>query len=124
MRNAFTRVGSAVDDDAVTALLDTKFLGQITGDEQKLPQDFLIRFRCCSQTRNHFLGHNQNMEGRLRIDVVKSDSVVIFPDNFRGNLARYDLLKDGHESEFLRSTINVTNIPSARVRLSNRVSRE
>src|SRR4029077_5316203 len=38
------------------------------------------------------------MSRRLRIDVVKSNRVIVFPNDFRRNLASDDFLKDGHGS--------------------------
>jgi hypothetical protein len=36
------------------------------------------------------------VHGRLWINVVKSDGIIIFPDDFRWNLARDNFLKNGH----------------------------
>lgn len=33
MRNAFARIGTTVDDNAIAALLNAKFLGEFAGDE-------------------------------------------------------------------------------------------
>src|SRR6266480_6181157 len=43
------------------------------------------------------------MDRRLRIDIVKSDRVVVFPNDFRRNLARDDFLEDRHGKSEVRS---------------------
>jgi hypothetical protein len=37
------------------------------------------------------------MDGRLRINVVKSDCVIVFPNDFRRNLSRDDFLENSHD---------------------------
>jgi hypothetical protein len=37
----------------------------------------------------------------LRINVVKSDGVIIFPDNFRWNLPSDDFFENGHDVKWL-----------------------
>jgi hypothetical protein len=44
------------------------------------------------------------VHGRLRINVVKSDCVIIFPDNFRWNLSGDDFFENGHGVEWLESS--------------------
>jgi hypothetical protein len=41
------------------------------------------------------------MHGCLWINVVKSDCIIIFPDNFRWNLARDDFFENGHGVKWL-----------------------
>jgi hypothetical protein len=40
------------------------------------------------------LGHDQEMDGRGRIDVMESDQVVVFIDRFRGNLLGCNFAKN------------------------------
>jgi hypothetical protein len=41
------------------------------------------------------------VHGRLRINILKSDCVIIFPDNFRWNLSRDNFLENGHGVKWL-----------------------
>ena len=96
MRHAFASIRAAVDDDTVTALLDSELLREFTGNEQKFPQDLLIRFGGCGEAWDDFLGHNQNVDWCLRIYVFKRDGVVILPNDLRRDFARDNFLKDRH----------------------------
>src|SRR5207248_677215 len=49
------------------------------------------------QTWNDLFWHDQNMHGRLRIDVVKSDGILILPNDFCWDLSCDNFLENGHE---------------------------
>ena len=77
-----------------TKISQVKFFGQITGGQQYFAQQFgvaVLRFR---QTADVLLRNNQDMRGSLRVQILKSQYVIVFIDDlaFNGsasNVAKY-----------------------------------
>src|SRR4029077_17669641 len=97
MRNAFTSVRAAIDDDAIAGLLDPEFLGEIARNKQEFTKQCAIGFRRSGQTRNRFLWNNQDVHRSLRIHIMKSNRVVVFPDNLRRDFPGDYFLENGHD---------------------------
>ncbi len=66
------------------------------GDEQEMAEDGLILGLGFADARYHFFGDNQEVNGRLRLDVVENDAVLILVFDAGGDLARDDFFEDGH----------------------------
>ena len=49
-----------------------------------------------SDPRDHVLGHNEDMHGRLRIDIVKSEKLVRLIHDAGGDLTGDDFFEDRH----------------------------
>ena len=96
MRNAFARIRSAVDDDAVTALREIEFFRHHSRSEQQFPEQRLIGIRRLSQPPNAVLRNDEHVHRRLRIDIMKGEHVVVFVNDFRRNFAANDFLENGH----------------------------
>lgn len=96
VRNAFTRIRAAVDHDAITRRKQIQLFRHRARSEKQFSEQRSIRWRRFSQSRNHTLGNDQDVHRRLRIDIVESKHVVIFPDDVRGNFAPDDFFKNGH----------------------------
>src|ERR671934_2844634 len=98
MRYTFASIRSTVDDDTIAALLNSEFARQLTGHEQQLAKCCTISLGCHRQPRDDAFRHDEHVYRRLRVDVLKRDRLIIFPDDFRRNFARDDSLKNGHPS--------------------------
>src|SRR5438552_5840769 len=109
MRNTFTRIWPAINDDTI-AVRQLEFLRQITRNQKQFAEQRAIFILRICEVRNHSLGHDQHVHGCLWINVVKRDCIIVFPDNFRWNLARDDFFENGHGVNWLatwRFRVNV-----------------
>ena len=95
MWHTFACIGTAVDDDAKTGL-QLKFLCQLARCQQQFAEELSIPRRSVRQPWNDSLGHDQNVDRRLRIDVTKRKDIVIFENDFGGNLSGDDFFENRH----------------------------
>lgn len=72
----------------------TMLLRQFRCKQQHLTQHSRLPFVAVGQGRHMLLRHDQQMHGRGRINIVKSDQVVIFMNSIRWNDASDDLAKN------------------------------
>ena len=96
MRDAFTRVGSAVDDDSIAAR-QLQLLRHIARNQKQFAEQCSVRIGRVRKTGNSFFRHDQDMRWRLGINVVKRNRVLIFPNDFGRNLASDDFFENRHE---------------------------
>ena len=94
---AFTCVGSAVDHDSIAGG-QLQLFCHITRNQKEFAEQCGVLICCIRETLNSFFRHDQHMHWRLGIDVVKRNRVLIFPNDFGGNLARDDFFENRHES--------------------------
>ncbi len=81
-------------DDEPVACVQFLGLGHGYGRADQMTNQWCIVCVELGQRSNVPNGHNQNMRGGLRSDVVKGDYVFIAIDDLGGSLARHDLAKD------------------------------
>lgn len=97
VRNAFARIRAAVDHDTVTGRKQIQLFRHRAGSEKQFSQERAIPWRCFGQSRHNALGNDQDVHRRLRIYVVKSKHLVIFPDDVGGNFAPDDFFENCHD---------------------------
>ena len=90
----FAGIGTIVDHDTKTF-----FQAQSSGhgaryDEEVTDQSF-IRLGSFAKAWYQLFGYNEQMDGRLRLDVVQHDAAVVLELDARGNFSIYDFLKNG-----------------------------
>ena len=95
VRDAFAGVGSVIDHDTVPAG-KLELFGNIARSEQQFAKECAIAVRRIGQTQNDPLWHNQNVHRRLRVDIMKRNRLIIFPDDIRRDLSRDDFFENGH----------------------------
>lgn len=94
MRHRFARVRAVVDDEA-EALLQVEFLGHLSGDQQEVPEDSLIRGGRFADPWYHLFGDDEQMHRRLGLDVVQNDAVFVFMLQAGRDFARDDFFEEG-----------------------------
>ena len=95
MRHGFAGVRAMVDHEAKT-LGELELAGDRTGDEEEMAEDRLVLGFGLTDPGYHFFGDNQEVDGRLRLDVVEHDTEFILVFDAGRDLARDDFFKDGH----------------------------
>ena len=101
-------VGPIVDDQA-KAFFEVQFFCHSDGGEKQVSERRLIGGRSVGNARDGFFWDNEEMNRRLRLDVVKHDAVFILVFDFRGDLAIDDALKNGFGHElFLQEETEAT----------------
>jgi hypothetical protein len=96
MRYGFSSVGSVVDDDA-EPVGKVLFPGDLTAGQQQFSQQSLVFRSGFSEPRNRLLGNDQEVYGRLGLDVVDRDAVVVLVSD----RSRYLAIDDAGEKGFL-----------------------
>ena len=96
MRHAFACVRSAINYDSI-ATGELQFLRHVARNQKQFAEQRGVRIGRVRKTGNGFFRHDQDMYGRLGINVVKRNRVVIFPDDFCRDLPRDDFFENCHE---------------------------
>lgn len=94
MRDGFAGVRTLVHDEA-EAVREMEFFRDGAGDEEEMAEDCLIVGRGFADARYHLFGDDQEMDGRLWLDVVEDDAVFILVLELGGDFARDDFFEEG-----------------------------
>ena len=94
MKDGLACARACVDDGAIAALGKSLLVSDAGGDAQKVAERRLITLRSFVQRFYVLTRDDQNMRGRLRVDVANSYGAVIRVDNICGNLARNHSTKE------------------------------
>jgi hypothetical protein len=93
MKNRLPGISPVVDDQAISSLVKSPLLGKVSGDEEQVPDKLAISFVHTLYVPDMFIGHNQDVRRRLRIDVFECDGHIIAVYELRRDLAINDLAK-------------------------------
>ena len=63
------------------------FFRQLCGDQREMAQHFLVRFGGVGERVDVLFGDDEEVGGRLGMDVLKGDGILIFEDLFGGNFS-------------------------------------
>ncbi len=89
VEDRLSRAGTDIEDRAVS-LLDVALAGYLGGGEVATADDFGVGRLGFLQSREMFLGNDEDVCGGLRVDVFESKDVIVFVNFFRGNFAAED----------------------------------
>ena len=97
MRHGFTGVRTVVDDEA-KAVREVQLLRDLASDEQQMPEYALIGGGGFAHAGDNFFRHDQQVHGRLGLDVVEDDAVLVLVLELRGDFAGDDTFENrfGH----------------------------
>lgn len=93
MENRLSGIMAVIDDHPVTAFIKTAFGGDGLCNKEHVPDELTV---CDNETvniGNMFFRHDERMNRRLGIDVLKRDHEFIFVDDCCGDLFSDDLAK-------------------------------
>lgn len=93
MGNRFAAVGSVVDHQPEAGFTDSQLSCNFRRLEEQMADQLFVLGRGFGDARYRFFGNDQNVLGRLRVDVAKGDHQIIFVNDVRGDFARGDLFK-------------------------------
>src|SRR5579862_10064759 len=93
VRHGLPRLFAAIDDQPV-AVRELELGGQLDGDQVQVAEQLAVGLGDAVVRGNHFLGDDQDVDGRLRIDVVEGEAHIVFVGDLRVDLAIDDLEKD------------------------------
>lgn len=82
--NGFAAVGAVVDDDAKTSV-EFELLGDLASNEKEMAEQGLVFRGRFAYARNQFFGNDQNVDGRLRIDVADCEAELVLMFEVRGD---------------------------------------
>ena len=85
---------AAIVEDGAIAGEQMAFGGQFRRDMQQFSQEGFIRMRSVVQSRKMFTRTNEEVCGRLRIDVFKGKDIVIFVNELGRDFLCADFTKD------------------------------
>ena len=97
VRNGLAGERAVVHDEA-ESVAKLKLSRHDARHQDEMTENGLITRRGFTDPRDHFLRHNQQVDGRLRLDVVEHDAMLILMLDAGGNFTRDDPLKNcfGH----------------------------
>ena len=94
MGDGFAGMRAVVHDEA-EAFREVELFCNLAGDEQQVSEGGLIGGSGLGHARDQFFRDNEEMNGRLRLDVVQHDAVFVLVLDLCGDLAVDDALEDG-----------------------------
>jgi hypothetical protein len=89
VENALARRRTVIDDKP-ERIVDAQIARYLPGNEHEMAQQGTIFGSRVRQSWNLFLGNEQYVRGRLRIDVVKGEAFLVFIYDLRRNFALDD----------------------------------
>jgi hypothetical protein len=89
VEDGLSGAGADVEDGAVS-LLDVALAGDLGGGEVAAPDDFGVAGLSLFQSGKMLLGNDEDMGGRLCVDVFKGEDVFVLVNSLGGNLAAED----------------------------------
>ena len=95
VRHGLAAVRAVVDDEAVARFVQAEFRGDLGGFQQQVAEKFLVIRRCLGDAWDGLLGNDDDVCGRLRLDVAEGEDGVVFKNNGGGDFARGDFFKQG-----------------------------
>ena len=87
----------AVVNDEAESIADAGFAGDFAGGEEEMAEEGLVGGLGRADAGKGMFGYDEEVDGGLRIDVVKHDAFVVFVFDFRRDFAVDDF---GEESFF------------------------
>jgi hypothetical protein len=98
MENRLSGIMAVIDDHTVTAFIKTPFGGDGPGNKEQVTDELSVRDNKTVNVGDMFFRHDERMDRRLGIDVLKSDRVFILVDDCCGDLFFDDLAKQAVRS--------------------------
>jgi hypothetical protein len=89
VEDGLSGAGADVEDGAVS-LLDVALAGDLGGGEVAAADDFGVAGLSLFQSGKMLLGNDEDMGGRLCVDVFKGEDVFVLVNSLGGNLAAED----------------------------------
>jgi hypothetical protein len=93
MRHGLARIRTIVDDET-KSIGQAEFFRDLSGYEEQMPQHAFVGRAAFGDAGNDLFRHDEQMNGCLRLDVVKHDALVVFMFDPRGDLAINDALEN------------------------------
>ena len=79
-------VNAVIDDHAVSAFVKTALRSDRFGDKEQVADKIPVGSGNSMNVGDMFFGDNEEMDGRLRIEVFKRENQLVLVDNGRGDL--------------------------------------
>lgn len=76
-----SRVKAVVDDHPITARIETFLRSNGLGNKEEVANEFTVRHGDAVDAGDMFFWHNERVNRRLGIEVLKGDCVLIFVEN-------------------------------------------
>ncbi len=95
MRDGFAAVRPVIDDDAVTAVIEAFFFGNMPRGKKQLAQKRFIPILSLRDAFDFAFRNDEDVSRSLRIDVSKGEQSLRFIDNVCRDLPRDDFLENG-----------------------------
>lgn len=94
VEHGLSGVFAVINDHPVSVSVEMILRGNGFGDKEQMADKLPVRRDDRMNVGDMFFGHNENMGGRLGIEVLKRDRKRVFMDDFCGNLFCDDLAKN------------------------------
>jgi hypothetical protein len=86
VEDGLSRAGADVEDSAVS-VFDVALAGDLSGHKMAAPDNFRVARLSFFQSHNMFLGNDEHVRRRLRMDILERENVIVFINLLRWSLA-------------------------------------
>ena len=86
---------TVIDDQAIARIRDAEFAPESCGDDEKVPEHLLMCRFDVGNARDRVDGHDEHMNGRLRLNIAECDAEFIPIDDVGRDFARDDPAEEG-----------------------------
>jgi hypothetical protein len=99
MEDGLTRAGAVIDQHSETGQ-EIPLSGQLGGNKMQAAEERRVGGQDVCERREVLPWADEDVRGRLRVNVFERKDLVVLEDNLRGNLPRSDLAEDAivHEN--------------------------
>jgi hypothetical protein len=100
MGHRLAAISSIVNHEPVAGLVQSQLGCDAGRGEEKVAEQCLVSALSLTNSSEVFFGNDQDMNRRLGGDIMKGEDLLVFIGDLGRNLARNDLLKNGHAAQF------------------------
>lgn len=97
MGDGFAGVGTIINNEAKSTLIESEFFRNFTTRPEKMTEDRNLFVAAEGDTDNRFFRDDEKMSRGLRIDIVDGDTEIILVKNLSRNLSGDDAFKECHK---------------------------
>ena len=94
VKDFLARVGPTVQDEPISGLVDPRFLSEPGGHPDHAAKRRFVLFGHVGDGRNRLVGDDENVRGRLGLDIPERRHQLVLIDEIGGNFPADDLRED------------------------------
>jgi len=86
MKDRLSGITAVVDDHPIATIIEPALFSKRLRNEEQMPDELAVYVFNTVNVLDMLFRHDQNMDRRLRVDILECDSMFVFVDQFGGHL--------------------------------------